>query len=126
VESYFIFYVADQDRSAQFYAQVLDATPRLNVPGMTEFSLPGGGVLGLMPEKGIKALLGATLPDPARGRGVPRAELYLLVAAPAEYHTRALASGALELSPLKLRDWGHTAAYCLDPDCHVLAFASTR
>ena len=28
-----------------------------------------------------------------------------------------------ELSPMGLRSWGHLAAYCLDPDGHVLAFA---
>lgn len=122
-ESYFILYVADQECSTQFYEAVLGLAPRLHVPGMSEFNLPGGGALGLMPETGIKGLLGAGLPDPAQGRGIPRAELYLVVPDPAAYQTRAIAAGALELSPLAPRDWGHTAAYYLDPDTHVLAFA---
>ena len=92
-------------------------------PGMTEFALPGGSILGLMPESGIKRLLGSVLPDPATASGVPRSELYLVVQDPASYHKRALEAGALELSPLLPRDWGHDAAYCLDPDSHVLAFA---
>lgn len=97
--------------------------PRLDAPGMTEFLLPGGAVLGLMPESGIRRLLGSALPDPARGTGIPRAELYLLVPNPDESHKRALAAGAAELSPLCARNWGHSAAYSLDPDGHVLAFA---
>lgn len=122
--SHFIFYVADQARSTAFYATVLAITPRLNVPGMTEFALPGGGVLGLMPEHGIRTLLGAALPDPALAQGAPRAELYLVTDDPATFHQRALAAGATELSPMQVRSWGHSAAYSLDPDGHVLAFAS--
>lgn len=121
---HFILYVADQRASRRFYEHALAQVPRLDVPGMTEFELPGGAVLGLMPESGIKRLLGAALPDPAAGRGVPRAELYLLVDDPAAAHARALAAGGRELSPLLPRNWGHVAAYSLDPDGHVLAFAA--
>ena len=32
--------------------------------------------------------------------------------------------GAIELSPLTRRPWGDDAAYCLDPDGHVVAFAT--
>jgi uncharacterized glyoxalase superfamily protein PhnB len=76
-----------------------------------------------MPEDGIRRLLGDKLPDPARASGIPRAELYLLVEDPAGHHARALATGARELSPMQARDWGHVAAYSLDPNGHVLAFA---
>ncbi|KAB2897692.1 MAG: glyoxalase [Dokdonella sp.] len=123
-ESYFILYVADQQRSTAFYTSVLARAPRLFVPGMSEFDLPGGGVLGLMPEHGIRKLLGAGLPDPAAANGVPRCELYVLVAEPDRWHGRALLAGARELSPLAPRSWGHDAAYSLDPDGHVLAFAA--
>ncbi|MBK6568135.1 VOC family protein [Candidatus Aalborgicola defluviihabitans] len=125
MQSHFILYVSDQARSTAFYAAVLDLAPRLNVPGMTEFLLPSGGVLGLMPEAGIKNLLGPALPDPSLARGIPRAEVYLLTEDALSYHRRALAAGAKELSGFKVRDWGHTAAYSLDPDCHVLAFATS-
>ncbi|MDK2125671.1 VOC family protein [Parachitinimonas caeni] len=124
--SYFILYVADQKRSHDFYCAALDIAPRLHVPGMTEFDLPGGGVLGLMPELGIRRLLGDRLPDPARASGIPRAELYLLCPDPAGAHARALAAGAQELSPVQPRNWGHVAAYSLDPDGHVLAFARPK
>lgn len=122
--THFILYVADQRRSAAFYRATLAIEPRLDVPGMTEFELPGGGVLGLMPAAGIRRLLGDALPNPEQAQGVPRAELYILVSDPAAYHSRALAAGAKELSPLLTRDWGHVAAYSLDPDGHVLAIAS--
>lgn len=122
--AHFILYVADQARSATFYAQALALPPRLDVPGMTEFVLPGGAILGLMPVQGIRRLLGPALPDPARAAGLPRAELYLRVPDAALAHARALAAGATELSPPRRRDWGDVAAYALDPDGHVLAFAS--
>jgi len=123
MECNFILYVKDQARSREFYAIALGIAPRLDVPGMTEFELSPGCVLGLMPEKGIKRLLPG-LPDPEKGGGIPRAEVYLGVPDPAVFHARALAAGASELSPLGPRDWGDSAAYSLDPDGHVLVFAS--
>ncbi len=121
--AHFILYVADQKRAAAFYRAALGLEPQLDVPGMTEFGLPGGAVLGLMPERGIMKLLGPALADPSWASGAPRAELYLLVDDPAGAHQRAIGAGAVELSPPAPRDWGHTAAYSLDPDGHVLAFA---
>ncbi len=121
--THFILYVADQARSASFWSGVLERAPVLDVPGMTEFALGGDAVLGLMPEAGIRRLLGERLPDPARGSGVPRAELYLHVADPVAAHGRALAAGALELSAPALRDWGSIVGYSLDADGHVVAFA---
>ena len=49
----FILYVSDQVRSTKFYGKLLDLTPTLNVPGMTEFHLSKTVKLGLMPESGI-------------------------------------------------------------------------
>lgn len=92
---------------------------------MTEFSLSDTCVLGLMPEAGIKRLLGSQLPDPAVANGTPRAELYLRVDNPQAFHQRALEMGARELSGLEKRNWGDLAAYSLDPDGHVLAFAKS-
>jgi DNA-binding XRE family transcriptional regulator/catechol 2,3-dioxygenase-like lactoylglutathione lyase family enzyme len=123
MQAHLILYVADQKASSKFYERVLALKPRLDVPGMTEFRLGEGVILGLMPAAGIKRLLGEKLPDPAGAAGIPRAELYLLADDPAAYHLRALKNGAKELSALTPRDWGHEAAYSLDPDGHVLAFA---
>lgn len=122
-KTHFILYVKDQARSAEFYARVLDCQPTLNVPGMTEFTLSESCVLGLMPEAGIKRLLGSRLPDPARAAGIPRAEIYLRVENASAFHRRALEAGAYELSGLADRDWGDRVSYCLDLDSHVLAFA---
>lgn len=124
MRAHFILYVADPRAACAFYRRALALEPRCDVPGMTEFELEGGAVLGLMPEAGIRKLLGERLPDPARARGVPRAELYLVVDDVEASHGRALAAGAVELSAPGDRDWGHRVAYSLDPDGHVLAFAT--
>ncbi len=118
-----ILYVKDQNRSTSFYQNVLIIEPRLDVPGMTEFELSNGTILGLMPEAGIKKLLGEKIEDPDKLNGTPRAELYLLVDEPQKYFGRALQHGAKELSKLQPRDWGDEAAYCSDPDGYIIAFA---
>ena len=51
-ELIFILYIADQERSKNFYSQVLGTEPVLHVPGMTEFQLTESAKLGLMPETG--------------------------------------------------------------------------
>ncbi|MCA9242548.1 MAG: VOC family protein [Phycisphaerales bacterium] len=117
----FILYVRDQERSMAFYAATLNAQPTLHVPGMSEFTLPGGAALGLMPEAGISRLIPAI--DPTAANGAPRAELYLRVDDPTSSLDRAIQAGATMLSPVTPRDWGEDVAYCLDPDGHVLAFA---
>ncbi len=123
MKTHFILYVQDQTKSTAFYSEVLVMKPVLNVPGMTEFALSDSSVLGLMPEAGIKRLLGTKLPDPAQARGIPRSEIYLRVTDPEAFHARALKAGATELDSMKKRDWGDIAAYSLDADGHVLAFA---
>ena len=123
-EALTILYVKDQAASTMFYQRVLEIEPRLNVEGMTEFQLTGHSALGLMPEAGIKRLLGSGMPDPATAAGIPRAEVYLVVDDPGAYHARAIENGAHELHGLAPQDWGDEVAYSLDADGHVLAFAS--
>ena len=130
MSSHLILYVADPAAARDFYRTVLAAEPRLDVPGMTEFELPGGAVLGLMPVEGVARLFGPDAPivppvaqTPRGADGTARAELYLLVDDPAAYLDRALAAGAHPLSELQARDWGHEAGYVLDADGTVLAFA---
>ncbi len=122
-KAHFILYVSDQKSSTSFYAVALDLVPTLDVPGMTEFPLPGGAILGLMPSAGIVKLLGSAIPDPASAAGIPRAELYLVVGDAQAHLDRAVGAGARMVSKLTTRDWGHRAGYVLDPDGHVLAFA---
>lgn len=121
--THFILYVADQARATAFYAGALDLAPRLEVPGMTEFALPGGGILGLTPETGIARLLGSDTRQPAVAHAGLRAEVYLVVDDPKACLARARAAGATPLSPLLPRAWGHVAGYVQDADGNVLAFA---
>lgn len=123
MKTHFILYVADQARSTSFYSEVLGLKPKLNVPGMTEFMLSEGCILGLMPESGIKRLLGIPLPDPALANGIPRAELYFHVDDPILHYQRAIKCGGKEVSPVDRRNWGHTAGYLMDPDGHMVVFA---
>jgi predicted enzyme related to lactoylglutathione lyase len=124
MKAHFILFVAAQETSTAFYASVLAEDPILNVPGMTEFRLGREAILGLMPEDGAARLLGASIKQPSSARGAPRSELYLVVNDASAFHARAIASGAREISPLALRNWGHVVAYSLDPDGHVLAIAN--
>ncbi len=123
MESFFIFFVEDQTVSTAFYSKILQLEPTMNVPGMTEFTLPDESRLGFMPTAGIKNLLGDKLPDPGEAKGIPRAEIYLTVADPESFHQRALDNGAVEISPFQMMPWGQPVAYSLDPDGHLLAFA---
>ena len=118
----FILYVSDQPRSRDFYAKVLQKTPVLDVPGMTEFQLNETCKLGLMPENGIAKILGEHLPHPATGNGIPRCELYLFTDNPTEACKRAVENGGKMISEVQPRNWGHTVGYVADPDGHILAF----
>ena len=121
----FILYVADQERSKNFYQQLFQQEPTLHVPGMTEFDLPGCK-LGLMPEKGIAKIVWPSAPHPELGTGIPRCELYLKVSDANEYHQRGIELGAEEISPVEARDWGDFAGYQIDPDGHIIAFAQSN
>lgn len=119
MKTHFILYVADQTASTAFYSVVLALEPQLNVPGMTEFGLGKDTILGVMPLTSASRLLGQEL----RSTNEPRAEIYLMVDEPTDFHARALAAGAKEISPFLARDWGHSAAYSIDNDGNVIAFA---
>ncbi len=121
LKTYFILYVASQERSTEFYKKVLAGEPVLFEPGMTEFALSDSCLLGIMPASDIKRILGPLLPEPSIKH--PSGEIYMMVDDPLEYHKRALNAGAIELSPLRERGWGDIAAYSLDLDGNVLVFA---
>ena len=126
-----ILYVADQQRSTEFYRKLLQQEPVLNVPGMTEFALFDNlpFLLGLMPEAGITRLLHdpndpQKFPDLTQSDNkVPRCELYLVLLNAHLYYERALELGATAISPMQLRNWGDFVAYASDLDGHILAFA---
>jgi len=116
-----VLYVDDQIAARDFYQALLNMEPTLDVPGMTEFNL-NGLVLGLMPNKGIKNLLGDEVFDSASSEN-PKAELYFHVSDPQDYLDRAVKLGATLILDVSPRDWGDNVGYCLDADRHVLAFA---
>lgn len=118
----FILYVKDQGRARDFYSELLGASPILDVPGMTEFYLGDGVKLGLMPETGIRKIIGDSLPDPALGNGIPRAELYLTVDDAESVLQKGVKAGARLISPLSKRSWGDEVGYLADLDGHILAF----
>lgn len=118
-----IFYVSDQQASTEFYTRLFRQEPVLNVPGMTEFELAANCKLGLMPNHGIAKILGEQLPHPASGNGIPRCELYLLVADVISEYENALHSGAQLIQKVTAMDWGDSVCYFADPDGHVIAFA---
>lgn len=122
-EIYFLLYVSDQRRSADFYKKVLELEPILDVAGITEFRLKEGTVLAVMPVESAGRLIGAEHFQESDTPRSPKAEVYLVVDDPARFHRRALDFGGTELSPMQVRNWGHRAAYSMDPDGHVLAFA---
>lgn len=119
--AHLILFVRDQERARAFWEAVLATPATLHVPGMTELPLPGGAVLGLMPEAGIERLLdGAVRPSTS---DVPRSEVYLVVADLEAAWARALAAGARVVQDPAPRSWGHVAGYLRDPDGHLLALA---
>lgn len=118
-----ILYVADQTKSKEFYSAILQQLPSLDVPGMTEFTLADNLKLGLMPDNGIAKIVTPNLPHPTSGNGIPRCELYLSVDDLEIIYTKAIATGAKEVSEISPRDWGDTVGYVADFDGHVIAFA---
>ena len=119
----FILYVRDQKRSKEFYAEVLNSTPLIDVPGMTEFMLSDNCKLGLMPESGIAKIIVPKTPHPSEGNGIPRCELYLYTDNIENSYKRLIEIGANEISPVMNRDWGDKVCYFSDPDGHIIAFA---
>jgi uncharacterized glyoxalase superfamily protein PhnB len=118
-----ILYVADQQKSRDFYAAILEKKATLDVPGMTEFILRDGLKLGLMPENGIAKILQDKTPHPNSGNGIPRCELYILLENIEEVFNKAIQAGATEISPIQDRDWGDSVGYLADFDGHIIAFA---
>ncbi len=120
----FILYVSNQEKSTKFFETILQQNPSLNVPGMTEFTLNEFVKIGLMPNDGIANIITPILPHPTSGNGIPRCELYLQVKNIETVFEEAKKAGAIEISPIALRDWGDTVGYVADFDGHVIAFAT--
>ncbi|QUH31019.1 VOC family protein [Vallitalea guaymasensis] len=119
----FILYVKNQEYSKDFYTDILEYEPILHVPGMTEFKLSEGVSLGIMPEEGIRRIMGNEVPNPSEGNGIPRCEIYLFVDNPDKAYTKLIEAGGKGVSSCELRPWGDYVSYGADPDGHIIAFA---
>lgn len=121
-----ILFVNDQQKSMEFYKHVLQQEPILNVPGMTEFALTSDCILGLMPVLGAKKILSSAVFLNASGNknNFPKSEVYLRLENPQNYYERAIALGAISISPMAERNWGATAGYVTDIDGHLIAFST--
>ena len=122
-EVMFIIYVKDQQKSKEFYEKLLQISPSLDVPGMTEFKLSDNVKFGIMLENGIVKIFSKDTPHPKNGNGIPRCELYLRVIKPSDFIERGKSLGGKIISKLQDRDWGDKVGYIPDLDGHVIAFA---
>ena len=122
----FILYVSNQEKSRNFYQILLQQKPSLDVSGMTEFTLNDFVKIGLMPNDGIAKIITPKLPHPTSGIGIPRCELYLQVDNIESIFEEAKQAGAIEISPITLRDWGDYVGYISDFDGHVIALATKK
>jgi len=120
-----ILFVTDQTTSKKFYESILKKAPILDVPGMTEFHLSDNFSVGLMPGDNIKTLLDDKIPNPYKAKGIPRCELYLFVSNPTRHLDLLKLNGGKIVSEVKQRSWGDEVGYGLDPDGHLIAFATT-
>lgn len=118
-----ILYVSNQEKSKTFYQTLLDKTPSLDVPGMTEFTVNNFLKIGLMPNSGIAKIITPTMPHPNLGNGIPRCELYFLTDDLENHFTKMLNFGAKLISPISKRDWGDQVGYIADYDGHIIALA---
>lgn len=124
-KSEFILYVENQAKSTEFYTQLFQMEPILNVPGMSEFQLNETTKLGLMPNLGIQKISHDKVPNPASGTGIPRCELYLFVENLEEAFENAMNCGAKLISAMEERSWGDRVCYFADLDGHIIAFAKS-
>lgn len=118
-----ILYVENQNISKDFYKNILEINPRLDVTGMTEFEINPGCILCLMPYENIKNIVPQVFNNFKKDEKFPSCELYILTDEIERKTKLAIQNGAMLLSPLEMKNWGHEVIYFSDPDKHVLAFA---
>lgn len=121
-----IFFVRDQNRSKHFYQLLLEKKPKLDVPGMTEFSLTSEITLGLMPGDNIAEVLKNRITNPNEIEDIPKCELYLFVEEPENFLQKIEILGGKIISPVSQRAWGDKVGYGMDLDDHLIAFAKKQ
>ncbi len=122
-KTYVIIYVDNLDKTKMFYKILFNIVPIIDEQGMCEFELPNGLTLGIMPKSSIEKLFGKDYIFNDNKKSTPKFELYLQVDDPKVFHKKAMQLGALELRKFEETDWGDRAAYSINHDGHILAFA---
>ncbi len=117
-----VFYVANQEKSKEFYKKMLKREPVLDVSGMTEFFISENTKLGLMPENGIYGLLKEKIKHPSFANGIPRCELYIKCENPEQEILFLENNGGTIISHAEKRNWGDVVSYGIDFDGNILAF----
>jgi len=118
-----IFFVAGLTSCRDFYKSLFQIEPLTDEPGMVEFELAPNAKLGLMPIDGISRIVGVDTIKSYLKDIPPRSELYLMVENLDEIYSRAMSIGAIPLSPIQNRNWGHRVGYVADIEGNILAFA---
>ncbi|MEN8193505.1 MAG: glyoxalase [Bacteroidota bacterium] len=122
-KTYFIIYVKDVDKTKLFYELLFAIPPIVDEPGMCEFELPNGAILGIMPNSSLEKLFGTDYIVNEKKKTSPKFELYFQVDNAEAFHKKAKQLGALELRKFGKMDWGDSVAYSINHDGHILAFA---
>jgi catechol 2,3-dioxygenase-like lactoylglutathione lyase family enzyme len=117
-----ILAVEDLARSSRFYEQSFGWPRVVDVPVYVELAVPGGMRLGLYERNGFGRNTGQ-VPVRIPSGGLSPTELYFQVDDMAQALDGLRRTGARELSPRSLRDWGDEAAYFADPDGNVVVVA---
>ena len=111
-----IRYVPDIAATADFYGRAFGLTPRF-VAGEDFVALETGAtVLAFAREGFVGGEMGLPFTPTRPGGAPPAGEIAFEVADVPAAHARALAAGAVEVLPPKLKPWGQTVSYLRDPD----------
>jgi predicted enzyme related to lactoylglutathione lyase len=123
MKTHFIIYVEDLSKTKLFYELLFNINPIIDDPGMCEYQLPDGTLLGIMPSTSLEKLFGKSFEKQKNRKALPQTELYFLVEDAKQFHKRAIQLGASEIREFSEMDWGDSAAYSINHDGHILAFA---
>jgi len=123
MKTYFIIYVDDIDKTKLFYELLFNEKPVVDEPGMCEYKLLDGSTLGIMPTTSLTKLFGEEFVEQKDRKALPNVELYFNIENAEDFHKRAVQLGATEIREFGEMDWGDKAAYSLNHDGHILAFA---
>jgi predicted enzyme related to lactoylglutathione lyase len=118
-----VIFVKNQEKSRDFYMEVLGMEPFMDVPGVTEFKLDDNMLLGIMPSEGVKNMMDIKTINHWEAGETPKCQIYLPVDEPDEYYNRAIKAGGIGIIEGKSTPWGGYICYCMDLDGNLLAFA---